>query len=177
MGRIVANFFITLDHVVESPNTFIGPYFNEQVGAAIDAGTKDLGAFLMGHTLYGEWSQHWPTSTDEPFASLINGAEKYVLASAPFQAGWSGTTVLAGDDLVEQVRAVKERVGTLVMSGSATTVRWLLAHDLLDELHLLMAPVAVGTGDRLFDTRVPLRLVSSEALDTGVLHLVYVPER
>ena len=130
----------------------------------------------MGHRLYEEWSQYWPTSTDEPFASLINGMDKYVLASQPFDASWKGTTVLTGDDLADQVRELKERVGTLAMSGSATTTRWLIGEGLLDELHLLVAPLAVGTGARLFgEERLPLTLVSSEALDTGVLHLVYAP--
>lgn len=174
MGTIVANFFTTVDGVVESPNTFIFPYFNEQVGAAVDAGTAGADAFLMGRQLYQEWSAYWPTSTDEPFASMINGMDKYVLSSTLSEPTWNRTSVLTGEDLVGQVRALKERVGTLAMSGSATTVRWLIANDLLDELHLLVAPLAVGSGARLFGgSRVPLTLVSSEALDTGVLHVVY----
>ena len=79
--------------------------------------------------------------------------------------------------MADQVRALKDRLGTIAMSGSATTVRWLIANDLLDEMHLLVAPIAVGQGARLFDDRVPLTLLSSEALDTGVLHLVYAPAR
>lgn len=175
MGRIVANFFSTLDSVVEAPHQFIFPYFNEQVGAAVDAGTEGADAFLMGRQLYSEWSQYWPTSKDEPFASLINGIDKYVLSNTLTEADWNRTTILSGDDVADQVRALKERLGTIAVSGSATTVRWLIANDLLDELHLLVAPVGVGQGARLFETRVPLRLLSSEALDTGVLHLVYAP--
>lgn len=174
MGKIVSNFFVSLDNVVEAPHQFIFPYFNEQVGAAVDAGTEGVDGFVMGHRLYDEWSQYWPTSTDEPFASMINGIDKYVLASEQFEPSWNATTVLNGEDLADQVRALKERVGSLAMSGSATTVRWLIGQGLLDELHLLVAPIVVGTGDRLFgQERLPLTLVSSEALDTGVLHLVY----
>ena len=87
MGKIVANFFSTLDSVVEAPHEFIFPYFNEQVGAAVDAGTEGADAFLMGRQLYSEWSQHWPTSTDEPFASMINGIDKYVLSNTLTEAG------------------------------------------------------------------------------------------
>ena len=175
MGKIVANFFSSLDTVVERPDTFVFPYFNEQVGAAIDAGIQGVDAVLMGRQLYSEWSHYWPDSTDEPFASFINSVDKYVLSNTLTEADWKGTTILSGDDVADQVRDLKERSNKITLSGSATTVRWLIANHLLDELHLLVAPVAIGTGDRLFEDRVPLTLISSEALDTGILHLVYRP--
>jgi dihydrofolate reductase len=92
------------------------------------------------------------------------------------EAGWNNTTVLPGDP--DRLREVKEQTdGNLTMSGSATTVRWLLANGLLDELHLLVHPIAVGSGQRLFEgtPTYPLKLVSQEAFGSGVLYTVYAP--
>ncbi len=177
MGRIVANFFISLDGVVESPDQWHFPYFDDAMGAIVGAGMETTGAFLMGRTLYGEWSEYWPAqSPDEPFSEFINTIPKYVLSTTLGEAKWQNTTVLSGD--VDEVRAVKDRTdGDLTMSGSATTVRWLLANGLLDELALLVHPIAVGSGQRLFEDTptYPLRLMHSSTLDTGVLHLRYAP--
>ena len=149
---------------MESPNEFIFPYFNDEVGAAVSAGTEAASAFLLGRRLFEEWASYWPDSTTE--------AER----------AWRGSTVLPdpadGRDVAEQVRDLKDRSrGDIVMSGSPDTVGWLAQNGLLDELHLLMAPIAVGSGRRLFDgARIPLTLVESTALQTGVLHLLYRPD-
>jgi hypothetical protein len=81
MRRIVANFFISLDGVVESPDQWHFPYFDEQMGAAIGAGIAASDALLMGRQNYEEWAAYWPTSADEPFASQMNGMRKYVVSS------------------------------------------------------------------------------------------------
>jgi dihydrofolate reductase len=182
MGRIVSNFFISLDGVVERPDQWHFPYFDEEMGKVISSGMEDQAAFLMGHRLYGEWSQYWPAqSADVPFAAHINAIPKYVLSHDAFEPDWQNTTVLSGSDdaaVAEQVRSVKDGLdGNIAMSGSATTVRWLLAQGLLDELALLVHPVAVATGQRLFEDTgtVPLRLLHSSPLSSGVLHLRYAP--
>jgi dihydrofolate reductase len=177
MGKIVSNFFISLDGVVESPDKWHFPYFNDEMGAAIGAGSEGAGGFLMGRKLYDEWSQFWPQQGPEvPFSEFINSIPKYVVSSSLTDPQWANSTVLPGD--VERVRQLKEQVdGPLVMSGSATTVRWLLANGLLDELALLVHPIAVGSGQRLFEDTAtyPLRLVNQSAFSTGVLHLTYAP--
>lgn len=176
MGRIVSSFFISLDGVVEAPDQWHMPYFNDEMGAFVGAGMETNKAFLMGRTMYDEWSAYWPQSTDEPFASFFNDIPKYVVSKSLTDPTWSNTTVVPGDPAA--VRALKERVdGDIGVSGSATTVRWLLANDLLDELDLLVHPIAVGKGQRLFedtDTRA-LELVESTAWSTGVLCLRYRP--
>jgi dihydrofolate reductase len=134
-------------------------------------------AFLMGRTGYDEWAAYWPDSTDEPFSSYFNNVPKFVISSSLENAAWNNTTVLRGD--VDAVRQAKDSVvGDIGMAGSATTVRWLLANGLLDELRLLVHPIAVGPGPRLFE--VPpthkLKLVDSATLSTGVLNLSYAPE-
>ena len=81
MRKIVANFFVALDGVIESPDQWHFPYFDEQMGAAIGAGIAASDALLMGRRNYEEWAAYWPTSTDEPFASQMNGVRKYVVSS------------------------------------------------------------------------------------------------
>jgi dihydrofolate reductase len=179
MGKIVANFFISLDGVVESPDKWHFPYFNDEMGAAIEAGVQGAAAFLMGRTLYQEWSEYWTTTgKDQDFAAFINNARKYVVSNTLERADWNNTTVISGD-VAAKLRELKEETdGDIQMSGSATTVRWLLANGLLDELHLLVHPIAVGHGQRLFqDTPTHrLKLVKSETFTTGVLHLTYIPD-
>ncbi len=176
MGRIIANFFIALDGTVESPDQWHMPYFNDEMGAMVGAGMETNKAFLMGRKMYDEWAAYWPESTDEPFASYFNDIPKYVISSSLKDPSWKNTTVLPGD--VEAVRKLKESVdGDIGMSGSAVTVRWLLANGLLDELRLLVHPIAVGSGQRLFEDTptFKLELVNSETFSTGVLNLTYAP--
>lgn len=176
MGKIIANFFIALDGVVEAPDQWHFPYFNDEMGSIVGAGMETNKGFLMGRKLYDEWSAYWPTSTDEPFATFFNNQPKYVISSSLEDPSWNNTTVLPGD--VDAVRAFKDGIdGDIVMSGSATTVRWLLANDLLDELMLLVHPIAVGKGQRLFEDTPThkLELADSATLSTGVLHLTYRP--
>ncbi|MET8338773.1 dihydrofolate reductase family protein [Streptosporangium canum] len=179
MAKIISNFFISLDGVTESPDQWHFPYFNDEMGAAVEAGVQNAAAFLMGRKLYDEWSAYWPTADmDEDFAKFINNAQKYVVSNTLKKADWNNTTVVSGD-VAARLRAIKEQTdGDIQMSGSATTVRWLLANGLLDELNLLIHPIAVGHGRRLFeDTPThPLKLVKSETFQTGVLNLTYVPD-
>ncbi len=177
MGKIVSNFFISLDGVVESPHEWHFPYFNDEMGAAVDAGTTSCAAFLMGRVLYEEWSEYWPAQGDEDFGSFINSIPKYVASTTLTEATWNNTTLVTGD-VASRLEELKQRTdGDIGMSGSPTLVRWLLANGLLDELNLLVHPIAVGHGHRLFeDTPThPLRLVRHETFTTGVLHLTYAP--
>jgi dihydrofolate reductase len=183
MARIISNFFISLDGVVEAPDQWHFPYFDDAMGKVVEAGMETSKAFLMGRKLYGEWSQYWPQQgPDVPFSSFINEIPKYVLSHREGDADWTNTTVISGPDdasVAAQVRELKDTLaGDIGMSGCATTVRWLIAKGLLDELALLVHPIAVAQGQRLFEGTgtVPLRLVHSEALPTGVLHLRYAPE-
>ena len=179
MGKIVSNFFISLDGVVEAPDQWHFPYFDDQMGAAVGAGMETAGAFLMGRKLYEEWSEYWPTSTDDvDLASFFNNIRKYVVSNTLEKADWNNTTVISGDVAAGLREAREQTDGDIQMSGSATTVRWLLASGLLDELRLLVHPIVVGYGQRLFEDTAahPLKLVKSETFKTGVLNLVYTPD-
>ena len=175
MGTIAAALFATLDGSAERPERWHGPYFDEAMGRAVDAHTGRCEAYLMGRGLYEQWSEYWPGSTGDDFGEFINPITKYVLSTTLTEATWEGTTVLSS---IEEVRALRDRTeGTIGMSGSLTTLRSLLEAGLVDELDLLDDPVVVSGERRWTDglERVPLELVSSEALPTGVLHLVYRP--
>jgi dihydrofolate reductase len=177
MGKIVSNFFMSLDGVVEAPDQWHFPYFNDEMGAAIGKGMETNRGFLMGRVLYDEWSAFWPAQTDEEFAPFINNAPKYVVSNSLDRADWNNTTIVSGD-VAQQLRDLKDATdGDLVVTGSATLVRTLLADGLLDELRLLVHPIVVGHGARLFEdtTPHPLELVSHEVFSTGVLNLAYAP--
>ena len=178
MGKIVWNFFISLDGVVESPDKWHFPYFNDEMGAAIDQGSARLAGFLMGRKLHEEWAAYWPVQGDDmPFAPFINNTRKYVVSNSLREATWNNTTLISPGDVAARLREIKESGGDIGMCGSATLVRWLLANDLLDELGRMIHPIAVGKGQRLFDDTptYPLRLVRSEVFRTGVLNLTYAP--
>ena len=112
-----------------------------------------------------------------PFSSFINNVPKYAVSNTLKEATWNNTTILSGD-VAAQLRRIKEETeGDIVMSGSATLVRWLLANDLIDEFGLMVHPIVVGSGQRLFEDTAahPLQLVHQETFETGVLNLTYAP--
>jgi dihydrofolate reductase len=180
MRKIEANFFMSLDGVVEAPEKWHFPYFNEEMGAVVGAGLGTNDAVLMGRVLYDEWASYWPAhdGEDNDFAAWINGVDKYVVSTTLEQADWANTTII-GDEVAAQITELKERPGgNIMMSGSATLVRSLITDGLLDELHLLVHPIVVGNGQRLFEEgapELPLKLASSETFSTGVLNLTYEP--
>jgi dihydrofolate reductase len=155
------------------------PYWNDEMGAAVEAGMQRATGLLMGRKLYEEWSVYWTTTdTDQDVAKVFNEARKYVVSNSLERADWNNTTPISGD-VATELRELREEIdGDIQMAGSATTVRWLLANGLLDELNLLVPPIVVGRGQRLFEDTPshPLKLVKSETFQTGVLNLSYVPD-
>jgi dihydrofolate reductase len=183
MRKIAAGLFISLDGVVEAPDQWHFPYFNEEMGAAVDATLGAADTVLFGRKTYHSFAGAWPEretagGEDAGFAKALGDARKIVVSSQPLEFAWRNSEQLEGD-LVEAVTALKnEPGGNIALSGSVSVVRQLLAAGLLDELHLLVHPIAVRKGMRLFDegeTPIPLRLISSETFKTGVLNLVYGP--
>ena len=185
MRKIVANLFISLDGVVEEPGDWHFPYFNDEMGAAVGAALESADTLLLGRRTYDDHAGAWPEreeagGEDAEFAKVLGDARKIVVSrQRRLELAWRNSELLQGD-LVEAVTALKNEPGdgNIGMSGSISVVRQLLAAGLLDELHLLVHPIAVRKGMRLFDegeTPIPLRLLSSEAFTTGVLHLVYGP--
>jgi dihydrofolate reductase len=184
MRKIVANLFISLDGVIDGLETWHFPYFNDEMGAAVDAVFSPADTLLLGRITYDDHAAAWPEreaagDEDAEFAKLLGDARKIVVSRQRPELTWRNSEQLQGD-LVEAVTAVKNQPGQghIAISGSISVVRQLLVAGLLDELHLLVHPIAVRQGRRLFDEGerpIPLQLISSEAFSTGVLHLVYAP--
>ena len=183
MRKITAGLFISLDGVVEAPDQWHFPYFNEEMGAAVDATLGAADTVLFGRKTYDSFAGAWPEreaagGEDAGLAKALGDARKIVASNQQLEFTWRNSEQLEGD-LVEAVTALKnEAGGNIALSGSVSVVRQLLAAGLLDELHLLVHPIAVRKGMRLFDEGempMPLRLISSEAFETGVLNLVYGP--
>jgi dihydrofolate reductase len=183
MRKITADLFISLDGVVEAPDQWHFPYFNDEMGAAVDATLGAADTILFGRKTYDSFAGAWPEreaagGEDAPFAKALGDARKIVASNQQLEFTWRNSEQLEGD-LVDAVTALKNEPGAnIALSGSVSVVRQLLAAGLVDELHLLVHPIAVRKGMRLFDddeTTIPLRLISSEAFKTGVLNLVYGP--
>jgi dihydrofolate reductase len=184
MRKIIANLFISLDGVVEEPGDWHFPYFNDEMGAAVDAVLGTADTLLLGRKTYDDHAGAWPEreaagGEDAEFAKVLGDARKIVVSRQRLELTWRNSEQLQGD-LVEAVTALKNQPGdgNIAMSGSISVVRQLLAAGLLDELRLLVHPIAVRKGMRLFDegdSPIPLKLISSEAFSTGVLNLVYGP--
>ena len=184
MRKIKSHFFISLDGVVEAPNEWHFPYFNDEMGAAVDATLGRADTILFGRKTYDSFAGAWPEreaagEEDAPFAKALGDVRKIVVSNQQLEFTWRNSEQLQGD-LIEVVTALKNEPGerTIAMSGSVSVVRQLLAAGLLDELHLLVHPIAVRKGMRLFDEgepSIPLRLISSQPFTTGVLNLVYAP--
>ena len=183
MRKITAGLFISLDGVVEEPGEWHFPYFNDEMGAAVSETLGSADTVLFGRKTYDSFAGAWPEreaagGEDAAFAKALGDARKIVVSNQKLELTWRNSEQLEGD-LVEVVTALKnEPGGNIALSGSVSVVRQLLAAGLLDELHLLVHPIAVRKGMRLFDegeTPILLRLVSSETFKTGVLNLVYTP--
>jgi dihydrofolate reductase len=184
MRKITAGLFIALDGVVEAPDQWHFPYFNDEMGAAVGATLATTDTMLFGRKTYDSFAGAWPEreaagGEDAGFAKALGDARKIVVSNQQLEFTWRNSEQLKGD-LIEAVTALKNGRGdgNIAMSGSVSVVRQLLAAGLLDELHLLVHPIAVRKGMRLFDegeTPIPLRLLSSETFTTGVQNLVYGP--
>ncbi len=123
MRKIKSYFFISLDGVVESPEKWHFPYFNDEMGAAVSAGFASADALLMGRVLYKEWAAYWPQHADEPFGEVMNSIKKYVVSTSLQAADWQNSEIIS-DEVAQKLSDIKARDGgDIAMSGSATTVR------------------------------------------------------
>ena len=181
MRKVVAGLFSSIDGVVEAPNEW-QPAFDDDMGAVLSRMLDEQDAVLLGRVTFGEWAGYWPTSTDEPFASWINGIPKYVASTTLDSVDeWANSTLIPGS-LGEFIRDLREREGgTIGVAGSPSVVRCLLDLGLLDELTLMISPVVAGGGrQRLFpadQAPVTFELVEGRPTSSGALIATYRPVR
>jgi dihydrofolate reductase len=186
MGRIVVTEFVSLDGVMQDPGgdgnfKHKGWTFKFNRGEAGDKfkldETRDSEALLLGRVTYEGFAAAWP-SRDGEFANKLNSMPKYVVSSTLDKAGWNNSTVLKGD-VLQEVSKLKQRVGgDIVVHGSAQLVQTLLANDLVDELRLMVFPVVLGSGKRLFGStsdQKRMQLVESKTVGDGIAILIYKP--
>jgi dihydrofolate reductase len=186
VGRIVVTEFVSLDGVMEAPGggeefkhggwTFEINRGEEGDKFKLDE-TLDSDALLLGRVTFEGFAAAWP-SRDGEFADKFNSMPKYVVSSTMEEPGWDNSTVLSGDLAEEVGKLRQEHGGDIVVHGSAQLVQALLERDLVDELRLMVFPVVLGSGKRLFgetDDKKPLRLVDSKMVGDGVAILVYQP--
>jgi dihydrofolate reductase len=184
MGRIVVSEFVSLDGVIEAPGGG-EDYRHGGWSFEIDRGpegdrfkldeTIQAEALLLGRVTYEGFAAAWPTMQGE-FADKFNSMPKYVISSTLEQPEWNNTTVLGGD-LVDEVSKLRESVsGDVVVHGSARLVQGLLEHDLVDELRLMVYPVVLGSGKRLFGKttdKTRVRLTDTQLVGDGIVIHTY----
>jgi dihydrofolate reductase len=190
MGRIIVSENVSLDGVVQDPAGDEGFRVGGWVGRVGDRGREEaakvaldeaLGteAMLLGRRSYEFLAARWPSRTGE-MADRMNSKPKYVVSSTLHDPAWNNTTVIRGD-VVSAVSKLKQRLaGDIVVAASFQLLRTLLEHDLADELRLMIYPVVLGAGERLFgeaSDKKPLRLTGNRTVDDGLALLTYEPVR
>ena len=186
MGRIVVTEFISLDGVIEDPGgseDFKHSGWSFEIERGEEGGqfkldeTMNSSALLLGRTTYEGFAEAWP-SRDGEFADKFNNMPKYVVSSSLKDPEWANSTVLDGD-VADEVSKLRQDVdGDIVVHGSAQLVQALVEHGLVDELRLMVFPVVLGAGKRLFgetSDKRPLRLADSKMVGDGVAILTYEP--
>ena len=176
MGKIVAVSYVTLDGVFEDPS-WSGPYFNDELGNWQDQNLQEADVMLLGRRTYEGFKEAWPKMEAETghFGVKMNSMPKRVATTTLTEPEWNATFIEG--DVAEAVRELKAGPGSILINGSATLVNYLTRHNLIDEYRIMIYPVVVGEGRKLWQegTKVALQLVKSWTTTTGVEVITYVP--
>jgi dihydrofolate reductase len=182
MRKIIVGMFMSLDGVIEGPgpaDNFVHagwtmPYFNEEIGQIVAENAARCDAMLLGRVTYQNFAAHFASQTGGD-ADMMNNIRKYVASTTLKTVEWKNSTLLKGN-IMEEIAKLKQQPGKdITISGSGALVHSLMKHDLIDEYSLLVFPVMLGTGKRLFaeGVKTNLNLVGAKALSSGVVHLSY----
>jgi dihydrofolate reductase len=176
MRKIVAGLAMSLDGVVESPSKWM--LFDDEMNAVISEGIARADAILLGRCTYQRFATLWPgLGSDVPLAAFMNNTPKHIVSSTLGTLEWANSSLVTGDLAVELGRLKEQPGKNIQIPGSPRLVRSLIRAGLLDELSLMIQPIVVGAGRRLFDEltdQVSLRLAESRTLGSGVLSVTYV---
>lgn len=194
MRKIIVSEFVSLDGVMQAPGGadedrdggfahggWTHPYWHDEIGAHFGATMDECDAFLLGRkTWQGHGAAFEPMAPGDPFGDLMNAIPKYVVSTTlTSTSAWRNSTLIR-DNVVAAVRDLKAQSGKhILIDGSSVLVQTLIPHDLVDEYHLLVYPVVLGGGKKIFpdDVRVNLRLVEARPIPSGVVLMRYAPER
>ncbi len=180
MRKIVAGLFISLDGVYEASDQWHFPYCDDAMGQAVQTQMDAADTMLLGRVTYQEFASYWPhqSPAENDIADYMNGTPKLVVSTSLEQVDWQKSTLITGNIKEELTRRKQQPGKDISITGSGTLVRSLLRDGLLDELRLLVHPIVVGRGKRLFPEGVEqqsLNLVASTIFPTGVAYLTYQP--
>lgn len=180
MRTLISGLFITLDGVVEDPHSWNPPYYNHEMTEAVQSALTASDTHLYGRRSYEMFRSVFtgPGSERIGHARIMNDTPKVLVSANVVDAGWGQTTVISGD-VAARIRELKQGPGaTISVGASPTLVRFLLGEGLLDELHLLVHPVIVGAGQRLFDgvTLISFDVIEATPFTTGVMSLRLAPK-
>jgi dihydrofolate reductase len=194
MRKIIVSEFISLDGVIQAPGGadedteggfkhggWTHAYWHDDIGALFFQAMSESDALLLGRkTWQGHGAAFEPMPDDDPFGGTMNGVQKYVVSTTLASAGaWRNSTLISSN-VVEEVRALKAQPGkNILLDGSSVLAHTLIEHDLVDEYHLLVYPVVLGGGKKLFPegARINLRLEETKPLPSGVVLMRYTPDR
>jgi dihydrofolate reductase len=197
MRKIIVSEFVSLDGVIQAPGGkdedteggfthggWTGPYWHDEIGAIFDQAMSGSDALLLGRKT---WQIHGgafePMVAGDPFGDVMNGVAKYVVSTTLADASaWRNSTLISGNEgnMLEEIRALKAQPGkNILIDGSSVLIHTLAQNDLIDEYHLLVYPVVLGGGKKLFADSVPLnlRLVEARPIPSGVVLMHYAVER
>lgn len=181
MAKILVAEFLTLDGVLEAPEKWQIPYFSPGFGQFMAESINACDAFLLGRVTYDIFANSWPDAPDDGsgISTKLNETPKYVVSNTLEKADWNNTTILKGDGAAA-VAKLKEQTGGLIgVNGSGKLARTLIENNLVDEYNLMIHPVVVGQGQRLFEEGISpvngLQLVETKTFSSGVISLVYRP--
>lgn len=177
MRKIVAGLFVSLDGVVEAPETWTGPYFSQEVGEHVGSMIAGGDTMLLGRVTYETFAASFAQQRGG-MADQINAFPKVVVSTTLEKAEWQNSTLISGDIAAEITKLKQQDGRNINVSGSATLIAWLLRNGLLDELDLMVFPVVVGGGRHLFEddgAQVALTLAECRRFSSGVVHVNYQP--
>jgi dihydrofolate reductase len=178
--KVVLAEFLSLDGVMEAPEKWSFQFWNDEVAKFKRDELFASDAHLLGRVTYQIFASAWPSRTDEEgFADRMNSLPKYVVSTTLKKAEWKNSHLIR-ENVVEEVSKLKQQPGQdILVAGSATLVQTLIRHDLIDEYHLLVFPVVLGSGKRLFkdEGKATLKLMETKTFSSGVVLLSYRPKQ
>jgi dihydrofolate reductase len=176
MGKLTVTAFTTLDNVAEDPHLWSGPFFSDATGKLNTEVVAEADSMLLGRVTYEGFAAAWPSRSGDLLADKFNAMPKYAVSTTLQRADWNNTTIVA-DDILDRIRALRERENVLVW-GSSTLVKTLMEEHLVDEYVLLVSPIVLGQGKKLLPedgTQHVLHVVESRLLEGGMVALRMTP--
>lgn len=179
MRKVIATEYVTLDGVMEEPGQWSFPFWNDEAAQYKSEELFASDALLLGRVTYQGFAAAWPTMTDTgEFGEKMNSMPKYVASTTLEELAWNNSRLINGN-VVEEVSALKQQPGQdLLLAGSGVLVHTLMQHDLIDEYRLMVHPIILGSGKRLFrdgGAMKTLKLVETKTFSSGVVVLSYQP--